>query len=324
MRYVILTIAACLVFSILSFGQETGIRNYRLVRNWPQIDSNVLGQPSGLGTDGRGHIFVFHRAGASPGQGNDVRIKQNAILKLDVNSGELIDSWGRDIFLWPHGLTVDRDGNVWVTDVGLHQIFKFGSTGELLMTLGIPGEPGNDTLHFNRPTDVAVAEDGTFYVSDGYGNSRIIRFYATGKYLLQWGKKGSGEGQFDLPHSITLDHKGNVIVADRENNRLQKFDPEGNFLGQWQNPSNGGIYAVTTDDCNSSLWAVDFLVSKEIALGSDVMMFSPRINFQGQFGRSGAYDGPVCRYHDIAIDGLGNIYVADLLNNLVQKFEPLD
>ena len=119
--------------------------------------------------------------------------------------------------------------------VGLHQIFKFSHEGNLLLKLGVAKTPGNDSLHFDLPTDVAVADDGSFYVSDGYGNSRVVKFSKEGKYLFEWGKKGDKPGEFNTPHMIDLDTYGNVYVADRENNRIQKFDAHGIFLKEWRN-----------------------------------------------------------------------------------------
>lgn len=113
-------------------------------------------------------------------------------------------------------MTVNQENNIWVTDVGLHQVFKFSQDGQLLMKLGVAKTSGNDSLPFNLPTDVAIAKDGSFYVSDGYGNSRVEKFSPSGNYLFEWGAFWEKEGQFDTPHGITLDDKGNVYVADRE------------------------------------------------------------------------------------------------------------
>ena len=221
----------------------------------------------------------------------------------------------------PHGLTVDKDNNVWVTDVGLHQIFKFSHEGKLLMKLGEAKIPGNDSLHFNRPTDVAVAADGSFYVSDGYRNSRVVKFSASGKYIFEWGRKGNKPGEFNIPHAIDLDAKGNVYVADRQNNRIQEFDANGKFLKEWKNKSFANLYSVTIDKRNQHLFAVDYLIIMDtIIKGSNIIEFDPAGNLIGQFGRSGSYKGPLCRYHDICMDKEGNIYVGDILGNRVQKF----
>ena len=117
-----------------------------------------------------------------------------------------------------------NSNNVWLTDVGLHQVFKFTASGELLLTLGTARESGNDSSHFNLPTDVAVLPGGDFYISDGYANTRVLKFSAAGEFLFQWGAPGSGPGQFRLPHGIALDQVGRVYVADRSDSRIQVFD----------------------------------------------------------------------------------------------------
>jgi DNA-binding beta-propeller fold protein YncE len=240
---------------------------------------------------------------------------------LDRQTGKILSSWGGNVFVMPHGLTVDKDNNVWVTDVGLHQVFKFSHEGKLLMRLGEAKIPGNDSLHFNRPTDVAVAADGSFYVSDGYRNSRVVKFSRSGKYLFEWGKKGSKPGEFNIPHAIDLDAKGNVYVADRQNNRIQEFDAKGKFLKEWKNRSFANLYSVTINKINQHLLAVDYLIIMDtIIKGSDIIEFNSEGNLIGQFGRSGSYNGPLCRYHDICVDNEGNIYVGDILGNRVQKF----
>ncbi|HEX2536092.1 MAG TPA: peptidyl-alpha-hydroxyglycine alpha-amidating lyase family protein, partial [Chitinophagaceae bacterium] len=197
---------------------------YTLVEHWPVIpDSLVLGNPVGLGIDTARNIVVLHRAervwplmGSMPHE----PIRGKTVWIIDREKGTLLHSWGGHRFIMPHGLNVDHENNIWITDVGLHQVFKFDHSGKLLMTLGEAGVQGSDRLHFNKPTDVAVAADGSFYVSDGYGNSRIVQFSPEGNYLREWGKKGSGEGEFNIPHALCLDGRGTVYVADRKNNRI--------------------------------------------------------------------------------------------------------
>ena len=243
---------------------------------------------------------------------------------LDRQTGKVLNSWGSHLFIMPHGLTVDKDNNVWVTDVGLHQIFKFSHEGKLLMKLGVAKVPGNDSLHFNRPTDVAVAADGSFYVSDGYRNSRVIKFSASGKYLFEWGKKGNKPGEFNIPHAIDLDAEENVYVADRQNNRIQEFDGHGKFLKEWKKKSFANLYSVTIDKRSQHLFAVDYLLIMDtIIKGSNITECDSAGHIIEQFGRSGSYNGPLCRYHDICIDNEGNIYVGDILGNRVQKFRPI-
>jgi len=297
---------------------------YVLVENWPKLEGDlVLGNPTGLGLDSENNILVFHRASRVwQNEGTPLnKIKENTILTIDNETGKILKSWGADLFLMPHGLEVDKENNVWVTDVLLHQIFKFSSEGKLLLTLGEAQVPGNDAEHFNLPTDVAVSDDGSFYVSDGYGNSRVVKFSKDGTYLFEWGKFGKKHGEFKIPHGIDLDKDGNVYVADRENNRIQKFDSKGNFITVWQNKRSEQLYAVNIDHKNNHLFGIDYLTLKNtIVKGSDIFRFDLNTNLQVQFGRTGFYDGPISRYHDIQIDEEGSIYVGDILGNKVQKF----
>lgn len=297
--------------------------SYVLVEDWPKLPEDlVLGNPTGLGIDSENNILVFHRASRVWQEPMpEDKIQENTILTLNKQTGEILKSWGADLFIMPHGLEVDKENNIWVTDVALHQIFKFSSDGNLLLTLGEAKVPGNDAEHFNLPTDITVSNDGSFYVSDGYGNSRVVKFSKEGEYLFEWGTFGNKQGEFNTPHGIDLDNNENVYVADRENNRIQKFDAEGNFITVWQNKITEQLYSVTIDNQNDHLFGIDYMtVNDTIVKGSDIFRFDLNTNLQMQFGRTGFYDGPISRYHDIQIDYEGSIYVGDILGNKVQKF----
>lgn len=303
---------------------NTGIIRYQLVKDWPRLaDGYALGNPTGIGIDTDQNIFIFHRAGREwpllmPMPRSFINSK--TILMLDGQTGEIIKSWGAGVFIMPHGLTVDKDNNIWVTDVGLHQVFKFSHTGNLLMTVGEARVAGNDDSHFNLPTDIAVGKDGSFYVSDGYGNSRVVKFDSSGKFLFEWGKRGIQQGEFNIPHAIDIDEKGNLYLADRENSRIQSFDSNGIFLNEWKKENFGKLYGVAFDKARRNLIAVDYVTNYLRPKGSDILVFDSMNNPVTRFGRSGAYEGPVCRYHDVAIDNQESIYVADLLGNTIQKF----
>jgi peptidylamidoglycolate lyase len=219
---------------------------YQVVHGWPQLpEGRILGQATGVDIDPRGNVFVFHRAGRMWSEDQALPlISEPTIEVFEGASGRHLRSWGANMFLMPHGLTIDRQGDLWVTDVLLHQVFKFGPSGELLLTLGQARVPGADRTHFNLPTDVAVLPDGSFYVSDGYGNARVVKFSATGEYQFEWGRKGTGPGEFDLPHAIDVDDEGRVYVADRSNARIQVFDPNGRFLAQWRSEEIGRPYSI--------------------------------------------------------------------------------
>ena len=325
-------IAILLAFWPASRGQQTLESSspvplkkdlYELVRDWPKLpDGFVLGNPVGLGIDSDQNLIVFHRADrvwTEPMA--TAKIGKNTITKIDGKTGELLNSWGGNLFVMPHGLEVDGEDNVWVTDVALHQVFKFSKDGKLLMALGEAGVHGADPGHFYLPTDIAVTPDGSFYVSDGYGNSRVVKYSREGKYLFEWGTFGTGHGQFNTPHGIDLDKEGNVYVADRENNRIQKFDPDGNFLAAWQNKGTDQLYSVAIDTTREHLFGIDYwIIGDTLPKGSDIFRFDLGMHVQCQFGRTGGYDGPVTRYHDIAIDREGNLYTGDILGNRIQKF----
>ncbi len=302
--------------------------NYQLLKNWPNLPNGFkLGNPTGISIDANENIFIFHRADrAWPliGSMPDTYISSKTILMLDRDSGKILNSWGENLFIMPHGLTVDMDNNIWVTDVGLHQVFKFNYDGKLLMKLGEAKISGNDSNHFNFPTDVAITNDGSFYVSDGYGNSRIVKFSSTGHYLFEWGKKGDKEGEFNLPHSIDLDTKGNVYVADRENKRVQVFTPTGKFIKQWTNKSFERISAVVFDKIKNDFVAVDYSTSwfQLKHNGSDIILFDSSGNVIEKFGKNRLNkEGVKGWYHDVAVDSKENIYVTDILGNRIQKFE---
>ena len=185
------------------------------------------------GVDGKS-IWAFERCGGDCLKSPDVP----AVLHFD---GKLLASFGSGMFVFPHGIALDREGNVYVADADGKNgkgdvVVKFSAEGKVLMTLGHPGMPGDADGYFNKPTSVAVAPDGTIFVADGHGpgsNARIVKLSPDGKVLKTWGKEGKGPGEFDVPHGIALDSQGRVFVADRSNSRIQIFDQDGKFIAQW-------------------------------------------------------------------------------------------
>jgi DNA-binding beta-propeller fold protein YncE len=209
------------------YPHEGGLMKYRVqIRFGEEPDTMPdgwkFGRVSSVTVDQRNEVYVFHRGK-----------KADPIVVFD-SKGNYLRSWGRDMFGNAHGMRCDRDGNIWVTDNGNHQVMKFTRDGKLLLTLGVKGKAATDDKTFNRPTDIAFSPDGRFfYVSDGYGNSRVVKFTADGKYVKDWGKRGTSPGEFNTPHSVATDSKGRVYVSDRENNRIQIFTADGEFLKQW-------------------------------------------------------------------------------------------
>src|SRR5579884_1207276 len=171
-----------------------GLGAYAVVHGWPALsDGYVLGQVSGVAVDSHGDVLVFHRADhpwlANP---DTVLITQPTLLRLDPTTGAIVSSFGASQYVVPHGLRVDANDHLWVTDVGTQQVFELDPDGHVLRSFGTAGEAGADATHFNQPTDVAVATDGTIYIADGYGNSRVVELDSTGQFVRAWGTPGSG------------------------------------------------------------------------------------------------------------------------------------
>ena len=204
---------------------QTSQSRYQLVENWQHFPPEVTkwGMATGVDVDSHDNVYVFHRIPAMP------------IMAFDAR-GKFLRAWGQGMFTTTHFLHTDRAGNVWVTDRGAHQIFKFDNKGRLLMTLGRKGVSGDNTSQelFNGVADVAFAKNGDIFIADGESaNTRVVKYSKDGKFIKWWGGKGAEPGQFNMPHSIAIDSKGRVLVADRSNNRIQVFDQEGTFLDQW-------------------------------------------------------------------------------------------
>src|SRR5262245_862688 len=186
---------------------------------------------SAVTADQKGNIYVIHR----PENGGD------PIVVLDPK-GNFIRSWGKGMYKIPHGIRIDSAGNVWTLDANTSMVYKFTPDGKKLLEISV-GEVPDLTRDFCGATDIAFAKDGHVFVSDGYCNARVIEYDAAGKKIKQWGKKGTGPGEFNTVHSIAMGPDNNLYVADRENGRLQKFDQDGKFLGEWK--YGGQFYKVT-------------------------------------------------------------------------------
>lgn len=149
--------------------------------------------------------------------------------------GKVLRSWGRGLFKTPHSIRIDPKGNVWTVDAESSIVYKFSATGQTLLSISVGGQPADAKSNFCGTTDIAFAPNGNLFISDGYLNARILKYSAQGKLLHQWGTRGTGPGQFHLPHGIAIDEKGIVYVADRENGRIQRFTLQGKYIGEWTN-----------------------------------------------------------------------------------------
>ena len=326
--------ALCVVLAASAgSGQQGEPRGpYEVVHGWPQLpEGRILGQATGVDVDSKGQVYVFHRSGRLWSEDRALPLISRPTIEVFDANGRHVRAWGANRFVMPHGLTIDRHDNVWLTDVALHQVFKFAPDGTLLLVLGEARVPGADRTHFNKPTDVAVLPDGSFYVSDGYGNTRVVKFSAAGEFEFEWGRPGTGPGEFDLPHAVDVDASGNVYVADRSNARVQVFDGSGKFVTEWRSTELGRPFsvavsanrAVVVDGGDQSLCSVNPSQAERAECGLD-RSGAAEVDLSGRvlsrFGRFGNHDGQFRVAHDVAIANDGSIFVVDVGGQRVQRF----
>ncbi|MBZ5611183.1 MAG: peptidyl-alpha-hydroxyglycine alpha-amidating lyase family protein [Acidobacteriia bacterium] len=235
---------------------------FHTVAGWAQLpDGRKWGSTAGVDVGSDGNIWAYDRCGANSCADSPL----DPILEFD-KSGKVIRHFGAGLFVQPHGFYVDKSGNVWVTDdqktkdgsKGL-QVFKFSPDGKILLTLGKKGVSGTGPDEFGAPTDVVVAPNGDIFVSDGHAgcncpNARIVKFDKNGKFIKEWGKQGTGPGEFDGPHALAFDSKGRLFVGDRTNNRIQIFDQNGKFIAEWKQFGRPSGIFITRND---TLYATD-------------------------------------------------------------------
>jgi len=286
---------------------------YRAVENWAQLPANIQwAQVISVDPDAHGNIWVFHRS-------------EPNILEFD-SSGKLLKSFGTG-FAQAHGLAIDRDGNVWVTDAQAkdghgQQVIKFSPEGKVLMTLGKAGVAGAGPDMFNGPTDVVIAANGDIFVTDGHGgetNARIMKFSKEGKFIKTWGKKGSGPGEFNDPHSIAMDSKGRVFVADRGNSRIQIFDQDGKFIDQWKQfgrPS--GIYISKDDTLYSTDSQSDQMTNPGVKRG--IRIGSAKDGTVKSFIPDPSTNPQIAQAEGVTADAKGDIYAAGVSSMGLHKF----
>lgn len=310
-------------------GDETG--PYEVVPNWPQPlhnDGWKWGVTEGIWAESPDHIWVLQRGEIyvpkPPAGPTEPRIpalnleprREHMILLFDRN-GKLVQSWEQhnDKFLAPHRIRFnphDPDRHIWFTDEESHQVLKFTYDGKLVMTLGEKGVAGTDQTHFNMPTDIAFSPNGDFYVADGRGNGRVVKFSKDGKYLMEWGKRGKGPGEFNALHSIAIDSNRRIYVADRSNSRIQIFDENGKFLDQWPNIRSPNFMHISKDQ---SVWVCDGVTNKFLKYDTNgKLLYS--------WGTYGDFPGAFWSPHQFSVDSEGNLYVAEAYNGRSQKFRP--
>jgi len=297
-------------------------RTYRVVHGWPDLPEGMdLQEISSVGVDSHDHVFVLTRHGRQ-WPDNDVLdqtpIAGATVVVLDGRTGKLVSTWGGKTFALPHHVTIDSRDHVWITDVAWHQVFEFSHDGTLLRTWGERGVSGADAMHFNRPTTVAVGADGSFYVADGYLNSRVVQFGADGRFIRQWGSKGTAAGQFDVPHGIAIDHEGRVLVVDRANKRVQVFDAIGTYLAEWKGPPFANPQAIAAGS-DGTVYVAE-AGRKELPDPAGIVILDRAGTVRGRVGRFGYYDGQFVVMHGIAVGKNGDVYTADFSGKRVQKF----
>jgi peptidylamidoglycolate lyase len=300
---------------------------YEEVKGWPTLPAGTeMGEAAGVAVDGHDHVFVFHRPGRGFDPAATVPLRGDAVLVIDGGTGRFIHAWGADTFLVPHGITIDRTNRVFLTDVGLHQVFTYTHDGARIRVIGEPRVGRWDATHFNQPTDIAIRPDGSFYVSDGYVNSRVARFDPQGRWVREWGRKGTGDAEFSNPHGVALvPGTGDVLVADRENSRLQLFDAAGAFKRQWTGaagaPTTGRVFSVATD-ADGALYVgirrADFDTAH-----TGVLKLDGAWNVVAAIGFNQPGDPVFNAVHDLAVGPDGSIYVAETRTKRVVKLRPI-
>jgi sugar lactone lactonase YvrE len=341
MRFILVLAVALTVLSEWSAQTQSDIQPvndppnpYTTVEGWAKMpDGRTWGSTSAVDIDPGGKsIWVAERCGANSCVNSNLPV----VLKFD-ETGKLVKSFGAGIFAFPHGIHVDRQGNVWVTD-GVppgaasqassgksHFVIKFSPEGKVLLTLGKPGVAGDGPDTFNQPSDVITAPNGDIFVADGHGgntNARIVKFDKNGKFIKTWGKKGSAPGEFDTPHALAMDSKGRLLVGDRNNNRIQIFDQDGKFLAEWKQFSRpSGLYI----DKNDVLYVADSESNKArhpgwkrgIRIGSvkdgKVWSFIPDPESNPDTAATSAAEG-------VAADAKGNVYGAEVGPRALKRY----
>ena len=321
-------------------------------QNWGELPAGrTWGTTAGIDIDPNdGHVWAYERcgAGAAGGAGGGpVDCDNNAVdpvFKFDRHTGKALANFGKDVMVTPHGIAVDKDGNVWIADFAGnkagtkgHQVHKFSPTGEKLMSLGVAGKAGNADGEFNQPNDVIVGPDGSIYVADGHdgqgmttnaaiaeglargATARVSKFTADGTFVKSWGKLGVRHGEFRTPHALAFDAKGRLWVADRGNHRLEIFDQDGNYLeSRYAYGRISGIfikgdtvYAIDSESSplNHPNWRNGVRIGP---LDEDrITAFVPPFEREDRVYQGTAGEG-------VAVDADGNVYAAEGPNSLSQ------
>lgn len=303
-------------------NERMGGSRFQVLEGWGTLpDGWRFVEVAGVAVDSRDRVFVFNRG-------------EHPLVVFD-REGRFLESWGEGLFARAHGLTIGPDDSVYCVDDLDHTVRKFTPEGALLLTLGTSGKPSDTgatsvdyrTIRhagppFHFPTALAIADDGSMFVADGYGNARVHKFAPDGRHLLSWGGPGGGPGQFYVPHGIAIGHDGSVIVADRENGRLQFFSPDGEFLAEWGGIARpcqvtlgeAGNYYVAELGFRAGMWPGTTAPTPN-ATGGRVSVFNPtgRLIARWGGGDDPASPGDFFAPHDLCIDSRGDLYVGEVV-----------
>lgn len=286
----------------------------RLPAGWDFIEV------AGVATDSQDRVFVFNRG-------------RHPVIVFDPE-GRFLFTWGEGEFVRPHGIAIGPDDSLYLTDDLDHTVRKYSPDGRRQWLLGSSGQPSDTGVRemdyrtirrggppFNQPTNLALAADGSFFVSDGYGNARIHKFSPAGQWLFSWGEPGTGDGQFQLPHGIAVDRRGRVFVADRENDRLQLFDAEGRFLASWTDVCRPCEVFL---DAADRVWVAElgrrtglfpWMQAEPTAPGGRLSVFDAegRLLLRCGGGDRPGTPGDFYAPHDVWVDGRGGVYVGEVV-----------
>jgi DNA-binding beta-propeller fold protein YncE len=286
----------------------SGEHTYEVQDNWGRLpDGWSYLEVSGVAADRQDRLYVFSRG-------------KHPVIVLD-RDGAFLGSWGEGMFTRPHAATMAPDDTLWLVDDGDHTVRHCTLDGKMLLTIGTPNQPAAkwSGLPFNRPTHVALAMDGSLYITDGYGNTRVHRFTESGRHLGSWGEPGTDPGQFNLPHNVGVDRQGRVYVADRENFRVQIFDGGGRYITQWNNLYRPCGLFVDRQGDQDRIYVGELCSSVGVSegirnLGARLQIFTPAGECVARIGAPlpGSGAGEFVAPHTVTVDSRGDVYVGEV------------
>lgn len=283
--------------ALLQSGPQLPQRPAALAVRTPGTDGWAIGMVSWVAA-GRDELTYLLQRGD----------KADPVIVVD-STGTVVRSWGKGMFTMPHAIRVDPQGHVWTTDAASSMVYKFAPDGTLLLKIEVGGQPPNCVNNFCGTTDVAFGRDGHLFIADGYRNARILEYTADGKKVREWGRAGTGPGEFRLPHSIQIDERDIIYVADRENGRIQRFDRRGTFLGEWT--QYGKTFGLTLS--GDSLWLSTIPRGPNSAPGWLIKLRRDSGELQGYVDSQGN--------HGMAVTDQGDLLLAPGPNQVPQRYK---